>query len=376
VSFHQLFDRRLAGQRLAVLAIAALLGSPASACAQNVPPPAGPLATAVDAELRRRTASGWSGAVIIEYKGSVVLRSGYGLADRERNIAFTSHTIAQIGSVTKQFTAAAVVALAGEGRLTFTDSLAEHLPEVRGAARSVTLHELLTHSSGLPQNCGNDFDRLSAAGFLARCVSNAGLNSRGSYLYSNPGYSVLGIVVERVSGQRLEDYLDARFFRPLGLRNIAYHFPDPPSASGPAVCYSNGVAQRPMHERIAELRGEFWVLKGNGGMQASAEGMYAWYRALRGGKVIPEDARRMLMSPHVLHPEPGVAYGYGWHIRSDSAGRIVQVSHSGSDGVCAAAFVWRPIDDGFIYIVGNTGDRATLDAASALLRIMRDSAAQ
>jgi len=89
--------------------------------------------------------------------------------------------------------------------------------------------------------------------------------------------------------------------------------------------------------------------------------------------VISEDARQLLMSPHLRHPEPGVAYGYGWHIRRDSADRVVQVSHSGSDGVCAAAFVWRPADDGFINIVGNTGDRATLDAASAMLRIMREA---
>lgn len=332
------------------------------------------LASAADSLLRVRTAAGWSGAVIIEYKGGVILRSGYGMANRQRNLPFTTNTIAQVGSLTKQFTAAAVAALVKEGRLAFTDTLSKHLPEVRGAMRTVTLHELLTHSSGLPQDCGRDFDRVTAAEIISRCLNSAQLMTRGLYAYSNVGYSVLGIVVERVSGRSLEAYMDARFFRPLGL-NIAYTFSNLTATSGPAVCYQNGMPQQPINERIAEMNGAFWILKGNGGLQASVEDMYKWYRALREGMALPPDAVRSLFSAYVPHTQAGISYAYGWNVRLDSAGRVVQASHSGSDGVCWAAIIWRPLGDGFIYVAGNADARVSAEIASALLRLMRESGA-
>jgi CubicO group peptidase (beta-lactamase class C family) len=325
-----------------------------------------------DAELRRRVEAGWSGAAIIEYRGRVVLREGYGLANREAKIPFTTRTVAQFGSLTKQFTAAAVVALAREKRLSVTDSIARHVPEVRGVARSITLHELLTHSSGLPQYCGGDFDRAPEHDLVERCLDTAKLDTRGTYAYSNPGYSVLGIVVERVTGEPLETFLRRRFFDRLGMKHIGYQFHALPADLGPAVCYQNDMRQRPIAENIAELGDAYWNLKGNGGMQAPAEEMYMWYRALRARTALPQDGFELLTFPHVKRPDPGASYAYGWSIRQDSTGAVVQISHSGSDGVCAAAFVWRPVDDAFIYVVGNSGDRATLDAASALLRIVRD----
>jgi CubicO group peptidase (beta-lactamase class C family) len=330
------------------------------------------LAAAADSVLKSRAAAGWSGAVIIEYKGEVILSSGFGKANRERNVPFTTNTIAQVGSLTKQFTAAAVATLAKDGRLSFTDQLSKHLPEVRGVMRTVTLHELLTHSSGLAENCGRDFERVTAADIMSRCLNDAQLKSRGSYAYSNLGYSVLGIVVERVSRQSLEAYLEARFFRPLGL-NIAYTFEGLPATSAPAVCYLNGRPQQPIAERITELNGAYWMLKGNGGMQASVEDMYKWYRALREAKALPPDALRSLLAPHVPHTQAGISYGYGWNVRVDSVGRVVLASHSGSDGVCWAAIIWRPVDDGFIYIAGNSDTRASSEIASALLRLMREA---
>lgn len=332
---------------------------------------------AADSLLKARESSGWSGAVIIERKGQVILRAGYGMADRERKVPFTTNTVAQIGSLTKQFTAAAVAALAQERKLAFTDPVSKHLPEVQGAMRAVTLHQLLSHSSGLQQDCGRDFDRITATEIVSRCLNGVDLKARGTYSYSNLGYSVLGIVVERVSKRSLESFMGERFFRPLGLDNIAYTFPSLPASSGPAACYLNGVRQRPISENIADMNGAFWNLKGNGGIQASAERMYQWYRALRDAKALPQDMIRTMLTPHAPNPQSaGVAYGYGWNVRVDTAGRVTQASHSGSDGVCWAAIIWLPQSDGFIYVTGNSDTQASGQIASALLRILRDAASQ
>jgi CubicO group peptidase (beta-lactamase class C family) len=355
---------------LAVLSACVAVPVPGSAQATG-----STLAASADSYLREKEAAGWSGAVIIEHRGEVILRAGYGMADRERNVRFTTRTIAQIGSLTKLFTAAAIATLAREGRLAFNDSLGGHVPEVNGAVRTVTLHELLTHSSGLPQDCGRDFERITSAELVSRCLNGVSLETRGRYAYSNLGYSVLGIVAERASGQSLEAYMEARFFRPLGLKTIAYTYPGLPHPTGTAVCYMNGRAQRPIADRIAELDGAFWILKGNGGLQASVDEMYLWYRALRDEKALPRDLVRTLLTPQVPHTTAGVSYGYGWNVRLDSADRVVQASHTGSDGVCWAAIVWRPVDDGFIYVTGNADTRVSGEIASTLLRMMRDQSA-
>jgi CubicO group peptidase (beta-lactamase class C family) len=188
--------------RLAIALGTVLLLSPNESGAQQ-----SSVGAAAHAELTRRAGAGWSGAAIIEFRRRVALREGYGLANREAKIPFTTRTVAQFGSLTKQFTATAVALLAREHRLSMTDSIARYIPAVQGVARSITLHELLTHSSGLPQYCGGDFARAPEREFVERCLDTAKLATRGSYAYSNPGYSVLGIVVERVSGEPLERFL-------------------------------------------------------------------------------------------------------------------------------------------------------------------------
>jgi hypothetical protein len=103
-------------------------------------------------------------------------------------------------------------------------------------------------------------------------------------------------------------------------------------------------------------------------MQASVEDMYTWFRALRGSNGLAAEVRTQLLTPHVRRPEPGVWYGYGWNIRPDSSGALLQVSHNGSDGFCAASFIWRPRDDMLLYLVGNSGEQTTFDAAIAAFR--------
>lgn len=194
-------------------------------------------------------------------------------------------------------------------------------------------------------------------------MNDADHKSRGTYAYSNLGYSVLGIVVERVSVGSFESFMQERFFEPFGLKQIGYTVPDLTASLGPTVCYVNGVRQRPIAENISELNGAFWNLKGNGGLQA-----------LREGKAITR----------------GNASNHAVTVRSKSAGsrRVVriwlecpgrlggsshQASPSGSDGACWAAVNLETGDDGFIYLTGNSDTQESSEIASALLRLWRDA---
>lgn len=333
----------------------------------------GRLAETIHAELSRRVADGLGCAVIVEQDGAVVLESGYGWADRERRLPFKVSTIAQVGSLTKQFTAAAVADLSEAGKLSLSDPISKHLAEVPDRAARITIEQLLTHTSGLPESCGKDFDRVSRQQIVRDCLARVDIQAAGTFRYSNLGYSLLGAVVETVSGSPLEVYLARRFFEPLGMKRTGYSFPGVPPdefASG----YSGATRIPPISVRIGQLAGNFWNLKGNGGMQASASDMYTWHRALAGGPVVSDAVRRDLMTLHVRR-DSEVGYGYGWFIRSDDEGRVVQASHTGSDGVFFAAFVWRPLDRVFYYLVSNNGEKAGAEIASMMLRACRKEAA-
>jgi CubicO group peptidase (beta-lactamase class C family) len=351
-----------------VLGVLVLVAAPALVAQPVV---SGPAARAIHDTLTRRAAGGFSGAILVEVGDSIVLRSGYGMADRAKGIPFTTRTIAQIGSVTKQFTATAVLDLARQGRLRLDDSLARFIPALTGPAGTVTLRSLLTHSSGAPNQCGDDFVELRRSELLARCAALIDPAKGGAYAYSNLGYSLLAAVVEIVSGMPLERYLRERFLDPLGLADTRYDFPGSARARM-ALGYGAGAPMPPISERISGRWDRYWNLKGNGGMQSTVEEMHRWYRAMmHGAPTLAPELRRQMVRPG-FRRDSSLTYGFGWNVRTGPAGVVEQVSHTGSDGTFFAAFVWRPRERKFFYLVTNTGDEGGATAASAVLRLLRD----
>jgi CubicO group peptidase (beta-lactamase class C family) len=318
-----------------------------------------------DSLLREAAERGFGGAVVVERHGKVLLERGYGWANREKQVPFTKDTVAQIGSLTKQFTAAAIVALWNDGKLDLHAPLARYLPEAPSPARDRTLHQLLTHTAGAPEYCGPDFVRRTAKEFLLVCLAADRMNDVGPPSYSNVGYSALGLVVEAVSGVSLESYLERRLLAPLGLERTGYRFPDL-DPSRMAHGYGGGGMQLPISQRLAELEGDAWNLYGNGGMQASASDMARWHRALRsGGDVVTAGMRDALFTPHV-HRDGEVYVGYGWFLRIRPDDSVRRISHSGSDGIFFAYAMWEPDAELFFYFVGNNGEAAVLETLRAV----------
>jgi CubicO group peptidase (beta-lactamase class C family) len=334
----------------------------------------GALASAVDSDFRQALAQGTSGAVIVESGDKLVLKGGYGWANREAKQPFTSQTIAQIGSITKQFTAMAIIDLWHEGKLEFSKPVKTYLPQTAEPAASVTLDELLAHTSGMPDECGDDFDRVSEAQFLTKCATTPLAFRPGSqFRYSNAEYTLLGMIVERVSGKSLETYLRDRFFKPFGMNDTGYEFADVPRSRF-AIGYSAGKPQPPIDQNIAALHGDYWNLKGNGGMQSTLDDMDRWYPALSGPQDLPAAMRTTALTPKFKRTDqPDLWEGYGWAIRTDADNTVAQISHSGSDGVFFSYFCWRPKDRIFWYLVGNAGDTPTTELVKTILKTVKDS---
>lgn len=327
------------------------------------------VASQIDAILTEASADGSGFGLIVEIDGEVLLSRGYGYADRERKTLFTPQTIAQIGSLTKQFTATAVLLLAEAGEVDLSSSIATYIPGIDSSLANATIAQLLTHSSGLAENCGSDdFEELSRDKLVAECLNAPPAFAPGTHTaYSNVGYAALGAIIEYVTGERLEDVVDTTVLRKTGLNDTGYFFTKDKSL---AKGYLEGRDMGNIENRITKMGDNWWNLKGNGGMQASTLDMYAWYKVLDGGGELPETVRTTLTSPQTPWNE-GIAEGYGWYFRDDGTGRVRQMSHSGSDGVFFSYYWHRPEDGVFMYFVGNSGEEPAKAVLRQVLSLLR-----
>jgi CubicO group peptidase (beta-lactamase class C family) len=207
--------------RLLVPALALALGSAVAGLqVQGGVVVAGDVGRKVDEFMSRLEAWGFSGAVIVAKDGQIVMSKGYGLANREQKIPFTPETVSSIGSITKQFTAAAILKLEMQGKLKVGDPIGKYLPGVPPDKADITIHHLLTHTAGVRADFGGRDSDPIARDDLVKLVLASPLRFKPGvrYEYSNEGYSLAGAIVERVSGASYEAFLSEHLFKPAGTR--------------------------------------------------------------------------------------------------------------------------------------------------------------
>jgi CubicO group peptidase (beta-lactamase class C family) len=376
-------------KKAAILAAAlAACALPSAVSVESEAPPRtvetvrGTIGEQADQILRDAATAGFSGAAIIEIDGEVVFAGGYGWADREARRPFTIDTIAQIGSITKTFTGAAIADLVRRGLVDIDQPAGRYLPGAAEPGASVTLRQLLSHRSGMREYCGDDYDRRSAAEVRSVCMAlplDQQIDAASGQAYSNPGYSVLGAIVEQVSGQSLEEYIAAQLLAPAGIEEDG-HALTRNHRRRLAAGYMQGVRNEPISERIAAMDGDYWNLKGNGGMQLSPRAMYRWHQALTCRAQLAAAVRELVVRPVVeaagdLEQNRGtrLTQGYGWGFRTTPDGTPFKLAHGGSDGVFLAYYLWRPYDRVFLYVVGSNGEDAVRPVTVALRRLVGDN---
>jgi CubicO group peptidase (beta-lactamase class C family) len=289
----------------------------------------GPAAERIDAYLSRAARFGFSGTVLVADSSRVLLNKGYGWADEARRIPNRAGTIFDIGSITKTFTTNAILQLASEGRLGVHDSLGRFFPDAPPDKRDITLHDLMTHTSGIEDPPIGDYDPVTLDSLRKAVFASPLLSPPGtSYSYSNSGITLLAMIIERVTGADYERFLRERLLLPSGLRETGYNLPQWDTAMV-AHTYTPPVDHGTPLARLRASQGPRAMLLGNGGLLSTTHDLYQWERALRGGGAVPDDAiTRQFTVQFERRPRPGV--GYDWDIERDSAGRPISFSH-GSD---------------------------------------------
>jgi CubicO group peptidase (beta-lactamase class C family) len=282
----------------------------------------------LDRTLPRRA----SGTLVAARHGDRVYCRGFGMADRARRISANCDTAYDIMSMTKQFTAAAILKLQMMGKLSVTDPIDRYLGSVPADKGQITLQQLLTHTSGLIDALGDDYDRLSRRGLVTGALRSKLRSPPGAeYHYSNLGYSLLAAIVERASGMGYEEFLARRLFAPTGMTHTGYVLPrwrrDRVAVEYDARGRPHG---RPFDHPWAK-DGPYWNLRGNGGLLSTARDMFRWHRALEGDKVLDRRSKHELFKARVLE-EPGgdSYYGYGWVIVETDYGTAGW--HNGGNG--------------------------------------------
>src|SRR5687768_4537431 len=310
-------------RRISILLLAILIGGclpPSTLQPAPAVRASSPLGRAADSLLTRYAMYGMSGAVLLEENGITVLEQGYGLANRERGVTATPATRYDIGSIVKTFTAAAILELVERGDLRLPDSLGGLFPGVPADKAGITLHRLLTHTSGFPLDPAN-------AGIAATDTREAYVEKAmrhpipasriGPYSYSNLGYGLLAIIVENRSGEPFREFVDPNFIAPLGLERTAWWqdsvaLATPGTATGyvlsdrentliPEPPFGRGGPTSPMWSK--------WPL-GAGGMVSTVGDLRVWWNAIRSGRVL----RQSLADTMVSRRDTAGYQGYGWTV--------------------------------------------------------------
>ena len=316
----------------------------------------------LDQYLTASVTNGFSGAVLIAEQGEVRFKQGYGKVDRKETVTISADTLFDIGSVSKQFTAAAVMHLVQEGKLTTNMSLSEFFDDVPQDKQAITLHQLLTHSAGVANGMGEgDFSHVSTDAFFNRLFALPLYFAPGEgYAYSNAGYSILARVIELTSGMPYEAYIQQALFEPAGMHHTGYLKPlltELPAAVG----YLYGEAETgSTRDQYFEDGAIAWPLKGNGGILSTMNDMYLWAQALQNDSVLAAKYRNRLFQPHVAENEEGTShYGYGWAVMTTPR-ETPFIGHNGSNGTYYFDFRWFPDEQTLILFASNALVESTM----------------
>ena len=324
----------------------------------------GRLGTKIDRHMLQKMRQGFSGAVLVAMNGEKVIHKGYGWAVRERKLPVTTKTVFDIGSISKPFTATAVMKLEQEGKLKVTDSITEFFDTVPDDKKAITIHHLLTHSAGLGEyhDTKGDFEEMTGEEAVQHIFNQKlKFNPGTDYAYSNSGFTLLAVIVEKVSGQPFKKFLKNQIFNPAGMTSTGFY-------RNPAWKKENdvhGYNDRKLGKENSPLTWPeiTWALLGNGGLVSSAEDLFKFHLSMKGSKIFSQKTKRESYTGHVKIGEDAMM-GYGWGIRSTEHGK--RVSHGGANDFGFQAMFIRYLDEDVVIVIttnaGRVGDIRNLQS--------------
>lgn len=325
----------------------------------------------IDTFLTNALNKGFSGAILVAQNDEIIINKGYGLADKTKQTFNNPNTIFDIGSNTKQFTAAAVLKLAEQGKIELSETLDKFFVNIPTDKKQITVHQLLSHSSGLVEVIGRDFQDITPEAYFEKLFATELLFEPGtSYSYSNAGYTLLSEIIEQRSEMTYEEYMQKYLFEPAGMNQTGYILPEWNTFEMARGYYRNVLDIGTTISRYKDANEINMHLKGNGGINATQNDLFLWHRALKDTVVLSKKSFELLTSPHIDRPTSSSSYAYGWVVKE--AHNSMRISHNGSNGIFAHTILWHLEDDIFISYATNANSPSVEYLAYAVEKMLLD----
>lgn len=308
-------------------------------------------------------------SIAIARAGSTLVAKGYGLANVELDVKASPSTVYRIGSLTKQFTAVAVMRLVESGKISLDDPVEKYLPDYPVGGRRITIRHLLTHTSGIKSYTGLgpkfwDTSRLdySHEKLIALFKDEPPDFQPGEkYLYNNSGYYLLGVIIEKVTGESYGSHMKKTLFDPLGLPSTMYCDNEPvvkQRAAGYQV--SLGVVQ---NAAPLSMKAPFSA----GALCSSVTDLVAWMSALMNGKVVSRASLDQMITPATLNDGKPTTYGFGLGV---SDGDKKAISHGGGINGFASYLTYLPESRTIVAVLTNLGGAKPGTIAAELIKTL------
>lgn len=305
--------------------------------------------------------TGFRGSVLAAVDGKVVAAFGVGPADLEGKVPNDSNTLHEIASISKQFTAAAVLHLVQNGKVDLDRPISDYLPGIPEDCQTITVRHLLQHTSGIPrsnsQGAGEDLAAVLPAFFRGGPQHKPGTH----FEYWNQGYALLSEIIARVSGQSYVDYLKEHLYLAAGMTQSCFTGDEAPT--GAVVAMGSG---RPGDPRSAleHPYGAYGLqYRGMGGAVTNVWDFWRWDRALRKDLILRKESKATMFETGSFE------YGLGWYVTRDPQGRLMQAHSGGVRGFSSYAYRF-PEQDACVLVFSNDDRTQTWNIALGIREIL------
>ncbi|GAB2514454.1 serine hydrolase [Spirosoma aerophilum] len=315
----------------------------------------------------------FNGAVLVADKGQVIFKKGYGMANMEWNIPNAPDTKFRLGSITKQFTAMLVMQLVEKGKLKPAGKITDYLPNYpKATGDKITIHQLLTHTSGIPNytNFPKFFETLSREpvtpeGFIKQFADKPLDFEPGTkFSYSNSGYFLLGVIIEKVTGKPYAEVLNENILVPAQMANTGYDL------FGPIIPKRATGYEKKGNTYVNSPYLDMSIPYAAGSMYSTVEDLYRWDQVLYTDKLLSASGKATMYTPFLD------GYAYGWGVGKTKVGQVkdslLLIEHSGGINGFNTIISRLPKDKQLVVLLNNTGGAPLGDIRKNILRILYD----
>ncbi|WP_332735533.1 serine hydrolase [Flavihumibacter sp.] len=292
-------------------------------------------------------------AALITEKGKPLYRKAFGMANIELGVPMKPEMVFRIGSITKQFTAIAILQLMEQGKLSLQDEITKFIPDYPVNGKKITIEHLLTHTSGIKSYTSmpsfetiirKDMKPDELVGFFKNEPMD--FDPGAKFLYNNSGYFLLGVIIEKVSGMSYPQYLEKNIFKPLGMVN-SYYGTDTRIIPNRAAGYQNGEAGIVNADQMSMT-----LPYAAGSIQSTVDDLFLWHKAVHGYKLVKKETLQKAFSPYKLADGNISNYGYGWAFGQVQDAALIE--HGGGINGFTTSSMYLPKEDIFVVLFTNT----------------------